>query len=190
MMAVPPGAAKLPKADDVNLKTLMATGGLMKMGKLPSQTAIEKNANSQVRNPTFKLGLNIDAYDGGPTMTAAMVTRMQEQQVLPTAPVLAPNQVPTQLQIEEFHAAGVPVPQSNAKALEQSGEVIVNGKVKPVPPPIPVATPKPVATPRPQSGRQRLGVGRLDRRGRRLPDHLLHHHERGSVKDWRSAGIC
>jgi acrosin len=153
IMAVPAGAMKLPKTDVVNLKTLLATGGLMKMGKLPSQAAIERNANSQVRNPTFKLGLNMDAYDNGPAITAAMVTRMQEQQILaagPVVPLLKPNQVPTQLQVAEFKSAGVPVPASNVQALERSGSTVSGGKIKPLPPPVPVATPRPLPTPIPR----------------------------------------
>ena len=137
MMAVPPGATELPKVDGVNLKTLISTGGLVKMGKLPSQAAIERNANNQVRNPTFRLGLNMDAYDSGPAITAAMVTRMQEQQVLaaaPVVPLLKPNQVPTQLQVAEFEAAGVPVPASNVQALERSGSTVSGGQIKPLPP--------------------------------------------------------
>jgi acrosin len=153
IMAVPAGATKLPKADVVNLKTLLATGGLMKMGKLPSQSAIERNANNQVRNPTFRLGLNMDAYDGGPMITAAMVQRMQEQQVLsegPVVPTLKPNQVPTQLQVAEFKSAGVPVPASNVQALERSGSTVSGDKIKPLPPPVPVATPRPLPTPVPR----------------------------------------
>jgi acrosin len=154
IMSVPPGATKLSKVEGVNLKTLLATGGLIKMGKLPSQAAIERNANNQVRNPTFKLGLNMDAYDTGPTITAAMVTRMQEQQILaaaPVVPLLKPNQVPTQLQVAEFEAAGVPVPASNVQALERSGSTVSSGgKIKPIPPPVPVATPKPLPTPIPR----------------------------------------
>lgn len=153
IMAVPPGATQLPKVAGVNLKTLISTGGLMKMGKLPSQSAIERNANNQVRNPTFRLGLNMDAYDSGPAITAAMVTRMQEQQVLaaaPVVPLLKPNQVPTQLQVAEFKAAGVPVPASNVQALERSGSTVSGGQIKPLPPPVPVATPRPLPTPVPR----------------------------------------
>lgn len=154
IMAVPPGATELPKVNGVNLKTLISTGGLMKMGELPSQKAIERNANNQVRNPTFRLGLNMDAYDSGPAITAAMVTRMQEQQVLaaaPVVPLLKPGQVPTQLQVAEFKAAGVPVPASNVQALERSGSTVSGGRIKPLPaPPVPVATPGPLPTPVPR----------------------------------------
>jgi acrosin len=165
IISVPPGAAALGKTDIVNLKTLIDTGGLMKMGALPSQKAIERNANGQSRNPTFKLGLNMDAYGIGPTITAAMLAQMRNLQAAntPAVPVLRPNQVPTPLQVAEFAAAGVPVPSSNVRALERSGSTITQGgHVKPLPPPQviqPAPLPTPQPTPRPPIRPPTIGGG-------------------------------
>jgi hypothetical protein len=56
VVEVPPKATKTPKVKAVNLKTLISTSVLMKMGPLPAQGAIEKNAQKQVPRHTFRIG--------------------------------------------------------------------------------------------------------------------------------------
>ena len=164
MVAVPAGATSIPPVTAIKLSTLLKTSILFNMGPLPSSRAIRQNATSQAPprpfvtggfDPDWGGGGIIGATSLGPAGTMAMVGRIEQNVVVPP-PVLAPNVIPTQAQIVEFEAAGVAVPRSNQRAIEQNRgrPATVPGQT---PRPIPVATPRPpgggvtppIATPRP-----------------------------------------
>lgn len=56
MINIASGSSKMSKPVTINLKTLISTSALMKMGPLPSQAAIEKNSSKQQAKPTFRIG--------------------------------------------------------------------------------------------------------------------------------------
>ena len=129
MVNVPAGATSMPPVTAIKLATLLKTSILFNMGPLPTSRAIRQNATSQAEppRPFVTGGFDPDWGGGGivgttslgPAATAAMIGRMEQNVVVPV-PVLPAGVVPTQAQLVEFEAAGVAVPQSNERALQQN----------------------------------------------------------------------
>ena len=152
MINVPAGATTLPPVTAIRLSTMLKTSVLFNMGPLPSSRAIRQNATKQAPPgiPIFVTGGFDPDWGGGgnlfssigPAGTAAMIARMESN--VPAPPVLAPNVIPTRAQIVQFEEAGVAVPRSNERALQQN-----QGR----PATVPNQTPRPQMTPQPQPTR-------------------------------------
>ena len=169
MVTVPAGATQMPPVTAIKLSTMLKTSILFNMGPLPTSKAIQQNATKQAPPslPFFVTGGFDPDWGGsgggsllstiGPAGTAAMIARM-EQGRMPLPPVLAPGIVPTALQITEFESAGVDIPRSNQRALQQN-----QGR----PATVPDQTPRPQMTPQPQP--TRTPITRPDRPNQGLP---------------------
>ena len=169
MVNVPAGATVMPPVTAIRLSKLLKTSILFNMGPLPSSKAIQQKATAQSPpRPFVTGGFDPDFVNGGLLSigaqgTASMIARM-EANAFVAPPVLAPNVIPTQAQLVEFEEAGVAVPRSNERALQQN-----QGR----PATVPNQTPRPQATPRPP-GRPDQGLppirpGRPDRPNQGLP---------------------
>jgi hypothetical protein len=81
------GATSLPKSDTIDLKILMSTSGLLKMGTLPSQSKLESNARKQ--SVTLPINLPGGAQN---EIATAQTTRLVESQQIAAQQLLATQQ--------------------------------------------------------------------------------------------------